>query len=152
MSEYGRGPHVAVDAVVFYYNHDLGKFFMLVIERQDGTIALPGGFVDPDDESLAIAASRELSEETAIDVSPEQWISIRPFTNRDRDPRSWVISFPFALDLGDYIEHPKCQAGDDAKRAFWLDIKKAVDFYGDDINWFADHQYIVNAAIEKLFI
>lgn len=148
MSEYGRGPHVAVDAVVFYHNLNLCKFFLLVIERQDGTIALPGGFVDPTDESLAAAVSRELTEETAVGIAPEEWTAIDPFTARDRDPRSWVISFPFVFDLGDYTEHPGCHAGDDAKHVFWLDVEDVNDLE----NWFIDHRKIVNAAIEETFL
>lgn len=146
MSEYGPGPHVAVDAVVFYRNRKLNKFFVLVIQRQDGTIAVPGGFVDPQlDDSLEHAVSRELIEETALEVFHNEWVDLPARTNKNRDSRSWVISFPFTFDLGDYDVEPNVQAGDDAKQAFWLEV-------GSEVNWFIDHKEIVNSAITNLFL
>jgi 8-oxo-dGTP diphosphatase len=80
-----------------------------------GFWAIPGGFVQTD-ESLEVAALRELEEETGVtDVYTEQ---LYTFGNPDRDPRTRVITVAyFALVPAAALPTP--EAGDDAADVRW---------------------------------
>ena len=80
--------------------------------------ALPGGFAKPG-ETLEECAHRELAEETAVEHA-----YLRPFavfSEKDRDPRGWIISNGFLalVDPKDYRVH----AGTDAWEAAWFELQ-----------------------------
>lgn len=83
--------------------------------------ALPGGFVQMD-EDLETAAYRELQEETNVsDVYMEQLYS---FGDVGRDKRTRIISISYmALVPGENI---KPIAGDDAEDVAWFSVQKVV--------------------------
>jgi len=59
----------------------------LVVERAEGGLALPGGFVGPT-EAPEQTAARKLREKTGLrDLSLEQ---LATFGDPDRDPRGWI--------------------------------------------------------------
>src|SRR5579871_5687595 len=131
---------VAVDVVIFTIAS--AELRVLLVKRGvppfEGTFAMPGGFVHPN-ESLEEAAFRELREETGVsDVYLEQLYS---FGNPDRDPRGRVISVAyFALIASD---HSRVSAGSDAAEARWWPVSKlpVLAF---------DHQEILRYALERL--
>ena len=93
-----RHPSVTVDMAVFTMLRTEGEcdLAVLLIRRGNhpylGTWALPGGFVEMEEE-LADAAARELQEETGVTGVP-----LRPFGmfgGVNRDPRTRVISAGF---------------------------------------------------------
>jgi 8-oxo-dGTP diphosphatase len=137
-----RYPHPAVttDIAVFTIHDDALQ--LLLIRRGQppfaGTWALPGGFVDID-EDLADCAARELVEETGIrDLYLEQ---LYTFGAPGRDPRERVISVAyFALAPAVALT---VQAGDDAADARWfrLDSLPPLAF---------DHAEIIAAAHRRL--
>lgn len=139
--KYGKGPHVSVDVVLFHNER------VLLIQRKDGQWALPGGFVEPDEE-LYQAARRELMEETAIqeyfqDVEP------RTYSRVDRDHRSRIITFAFSRDLrtdkADWAVDNQTQAGSDAHDAKWFLLREAYKF-----SLYADHnQILVDAVVAR---
>ncbi len=138
--EYPR-PSVTVDIVVFGY--DGGRQLkLLLIERgsdpHKGSWALPGGFVDMD-ENLETAALRELEEETGVkDLYVEQ---LYTFGAPGRDPRGRVISVAY-FSLVNLQAHPAVAASD-ATRAEWFPI--------DDLPDLAfDHSDIIDIASERL--
>ena len=111
--EYPR-PAVTVDIILFtFVENDLK---VLLIERKHdpyaGTWALPGGFVEMDEE-LHAAALRELAEETNVtDVYLEQ---LYTFGEPLRDPRTRVITVAyFALLSADQTARLDVQSGSDA--------------------------------------
>ena len=134
-------PSVTVDIVVFGYDggHQLK---MLLIERGSdpfkGSWALPGGFVDMD-ENLEQAALRELEEETGVrDLYVEQ---LYTFGAPGRDPRGRVISVAY-FSLVNLQDHPAVAASD-ATRAEW--------FPAHDLPELAfDHSEIIKTAKERL--
>lgn len=94
---------------------------ILLIERGQppfaGSYALPGGFVDLD-ENLNAAACRELEEETGLrDIALEQFYT---FGDKGRDPRGHTVSVVY---FG-YLTHAeqKAIAGDDAANVKWFDF------------------------------
>ena len=133
-------PMVTVDAAVFTFIK--GGVHLLLIRRNKepfkGKWALPGGFVEMDEE-LADASTRELKEETGLTgIKLEQ---LQAFGRIGRDPRGRNISVVFSgiAESG----RTKIKAGDDAKEAKWFDINKlpSLGF---------DHDEVVRIAVKKL--
>ncbi len=82
-------------------------------------LALPGGFVEHD-EDIDSAASRELEEETGVKgLSLEQF---HTFGQPDRDPRGRVVTVAYYTLVPPGRLAPK--AADDAARAQWFDADK----------------------------
>ena len=88
---------VTVDIAIFTLVHnELGA---VLIRRGAppflGALALPGGFVKPD-EDLLQAAVRELQEETALSVDSADLVQVGAYGAPQRDPRQRVVSVAFA--------------------------------------------------------
>jgi 8-oxo-dGTP diphosphatase len=134
-------PMVAVDAVVFSLSG--GKTQVLLVNRGHepfkGKWAVPGGYVDMDEE-LEDAAARELQEETGLTgVKLEQ---MHAFGKCGRDPRGRQISIAFTgIATGG---QDKIRPGDDAAKAKWFDIENLPR----DLAF--DHSEIIKFATEKL--
>lgn len=131
----------AADIAVFGFF--AGKVKLLFIERKrepfKGKWALPGGFVDIDEE-VEDAAARELQEETSLTgLKLEQ---MHTFSRVGRDPRARVVTVLFmgVLQGG----KNKLKAGDDAANAKWFDIEKLPK----DLAF--DHKEVARFVIEKL--
>ena len=132
---------VAVDAVVFGYQQN--TLYVLLIQQkfagQKSYWALPGGLVK-DNESLMDAVTRELKEETNVEVNYMEQL----YTFGDdlkRDSRNRVISVAyFAL-----IDSSKTNiiADTDADKVQWLPIKEVPQLA-------FDHNLILQTAIERL--
>jgi len=134
-------PMVTADAVVFALF--AGKVKLLLIKRKNqpfkGKWALPGGFVDMDEE-LQDAAVRELMEEAGI--AGVRLEPMHTFGKCGRDPRGRVITVAF---IGVASEGKrKTKAGDDAAEARWFDIEKLP------MDLAFDHNEVAKFAIEKL--
>ena len=84
-------PAVTVDIIVIASDRDTKK--VLLIKRKnypfEGKWALPGGFVDKN-ENLLTASKRELEEETGL--SNIELKQLHAFGEPGRDPRGWNIS------------------------------------------------------------
>jgi 8-oxo-dGTP diphosphatase len=131
-------PMVTADAAVFTFLDGQAK--LLLIQRQrapyEGHWALPGGFVEID-EDLPEAAARELAEETGLrDIPLEQ---LRTFGRPGRDPRGRTITVVY-FGIADE-EHRQVKAADDAAQVQWFDL--------DHLPPMAfDHEEIARCAIE----
>ncbi len=114
-------PMVTVDAVVFRQTKE--RLEVLVVERGKapfaGHLALPGGFVEMD-EDLPDAAKRELYEETGFNrVTLTQ---LAAFGQPGRDPRGRNISVVF-VGVARGRAH-RVRGGDDAARALWIPARR----------------------------
>lgn len=133
-------PAVTTDIAVFTIREDALQ--LLLIRRGNppyaGAWALPGGFLDLD-EDLDTCAARELAEETGVrDIYLEQ---LYTFGAVGRDPRERVVSVAyFALAPAARLA---VQAGDDAAATGWfrLDALPELAF---------DHAEIIAAAHRRL--
>ena len=98
---------------------------VLLIRRKGhpflGCLALPGGFVNPD-ESAKDAALRELNEETGAVLAEVDLHEIGLFSKPGRDPRGWIVSDAFFA-----VVDPNAvtvSAGDDAADAGWIPVRR----------------------------
>jgi len=110
---------VTVDLVVLTIRDD--ELAVLCVRRGippfAGKLALPGGFVRPD-ETLVMAAARELADETGLpgEVHLEQ---LATYGDPGRDPRLRVVSVAY-LALAPSLPTPR--AGSDAADVSWLPV------------------------------
>lgn len=115
-------PAVTTDTVVLTPGED--DLLVLLIRRGRppfaGDWALPGGFLDID-EDLERCAARELEEETGI-VGPymEQF---QAFGAVDRDPRERIVTVAYVA-LVPPAETLRPRAGDDAADARWHPLRR----------------------------
>ncbi|MBB4079863.1 8-oxo-dGTP diphosphatase [Lewinella aquimaris] len=134
-------PSVTVDVVVFGY--DGGRDLKLLLiqrggEPFKGQWALPGGFVDME-EDLEASALRELEEETGVkDLFVEQ---LYTFGAPGRDPRGRVISVAY-FALVNLTDHPAVAASD-AARVEWFKLHELPELA-------FDHAEIIELATSRL--
>ncbi len=129
-----------MDCVVFGF--DEGDLKVLLIQRGlepfKGRWALPGGFVRVD-ETLEVAARRELQEEAGLtNVFLEQ---LYTFGAVDRDPRERVVSVAYYA-LVKLTEHA-AKAATDAAKAQWFPVSRVPRLA-------FDHAHILQTAVERL--
>jgi 8-oxo-dGTP diphosphatase len=133
-------PAVTTDVVLFTIRDE--RLQLLLIQRShepfEGSWALPGGFLDID-EDLETCAARELAEETGVKhVYLEQ---LGTFGTPGRDPRERVISVAY-LALAPEAALA-VRAGDDAAAARWFPVKALPPLA-------FDHAKIIEIAHQRL--
>ncbi len=133
--------YVAVDVAAFTIADD--ELVVLVVERGvapfRGALALPGGFVHPD-EGLEDAARRELWEETGVDEPVLE--QLRTYGAPDRDPRARTVSVAHLAVLAEPVS---LTAGTDAAAAAW---RAVADVRREGLAF--DHAEILDDAVERL--
>ena len=112
-------PALTTDQVIFGFGE--GELRVLLIRRGNepfkGKWALPGGFMDMD-EDAETCARRELEEETGLKVV--NFEQLYAFSDVDRDPRYRVVSIAYYALVR--WEDCKVKAGDDADRVQWFPL------------------------------
>ncbi|CAA9388176.1 MAG: Hypothetical Nudix-like regulator [uncultured Nocardioides sp.] len=139
-------PPVAVTVDVVILTVHLGRLQALLVTRaQDpfrDRLAIPGGFVDAD-EDLPVAAVRELEEETGVTgVRVEQ---LRTYGAPGRDPRpERVVSVAHLAVLPEPVA---VRGGDDASYAGWYDVAEVLT-HPERLAF--DHAEILGDAVEEV--
>jgi len=139
-------PSVAVDCVILGIEKPyLQDVKILLVTRGNepykGFWALPGGFLEMH-ETTAVAASRELLEETNVSINPKDMRLVGVYDRPGRDPRGRVISIAYASPIL-YIEDCELRAGSDAAKVGWVPICTA-----SEISF--DHDRIIDDAIHSI--
>lgn len=135
---------VTVDVVVLTVRPP-GVFSVLLVERDThpfrGDLALPGGFVQPD-EDLDAAAARRLA--TELGVSPGAHVHVEQlgaFGAPDRDPRMRVVSVAYLVFAPDL---PPPLPGRTTRSVAWVpveDVRPARLAF--------DHGQVLGAGVER---
>ncbi|MDQ1614714.1 MAG: 8-oxo-dGTP diphosphatase [Actinomycetota bacterium] len=135
---------VTVDLVLLTIR--AGQLSALLVRRAiapyEGRWALPGGFVQAD-EDLDAAAARELAEETGLQDLPVHLEQLRSYGAPGRDPRLRVVTVAY-LGLGPDLPNPV--AGSDAADARWTRASKLTDGQG---RLAFDHARILADGLER---
>ncbi|MBI0319673.1 NUDIX hydrolase [Streptomyces javensis] len=115
---------------------------VLLIERgwppHKGSLALPGGHLDPGEYSHD-AAARELLEETGVEVSPGDLTFVGLYARPDRDPRGRYISAAYTVTVP---ADTTARAGTDAAAVQWVPLHAPGELA-------FDHNEIVRAAWQQ---
>jgi len=132
-------PAVTVDLALFAAEGR--ELQILLIQRKKdpfaGRWALPGGFVDAD-EDLADAARRELREETGLRGG--RLVQLGAYGKPGRDPRGHTVSVAFVAACD--RSKARSAAGDDAAACAWWPLRKLPRLA-------FDHKGIVRDAAER---
>jgi 8-oxo-dGTP diphosphatase len=136
---------VTVDLVVLTIRED--RLAVLLVTRGEppftGQLALPGGFIRPD-EGLAQAACRELAEETGVPAGLVHLEQLASYGDPGRDPRMRVVTVAY-LALAPRLPVPL--AGTDAAAAGWAPTE---DMLADPPSGLAfDHHRILADGVER---
>jgi 8-oxo-dGTP diphosphatase len=108
------------------------ELLVLLVERPEGGLALPGAFVR-ETETAEGTAARALEEKTGlIDVYLEQ---LSTFTNPARDPRGWIPTIAYLVLVPSLIEPEE-------REARWTHARSAPPLA-------FDHDLILRTAVER---
>lgn len=122
---------IALAADIIVERKKDGNKQVLLIKRKNnpfgGLWALPGGFVEEDEEA-ASAAQRELQEETTIDLNRNELEFLDYFDAPDRDPRGRIVSFAFGVEVNDNVE---AKGASDAAEAKWFALDELPELAFD---------------------
>ncbi len=132
-------PMVTVDAAVFRLSPQGWEILLIQRGREPfrGKWALPGGFLELDEE-LQAGAARELKEETGLEgIDLEQLCTIGTI---GRDPRGRLLTVVY---WGISRTNQQPCAGDDAGQAGWFPVQQLPEMA-------FDHADIVATATGKL--
>lgn len=138
---------ITVDPVVVWRDQ------ILLVKRGDfpgkGLLALPGGFVNPD-ERLLDAAIRECREETGIFVQKEWLCHTQYFDDPNRSLRGRILTHAFLFERPFYVSQGEVEAGDDASEAGWYNIYDILQKGSHDQNIFHDdHFWIIMDMLDR---
>ncbi len=133
---------VTVDVVLLTVRE--GVLSVLLVERQThpfrGRLALPGGFVQPD-EDLEAAAVRRLEAETGVRRDAAHMEQLGAFGHPRRDPRMRVVSVPYLVFAPDL---PAPTPGTGASWVAWVPVR-AVE--SDRLAF--DHAQVLATGVER---
>lgn len=126
--------------------NECGEF--LLIKRKNepfqGCYAIPGGYIDVDQETVEGCAIREAKEETGLDVEIARLIGV--YSKPDRDPRWHNVTAAYLAKTLSMEQAAQAQAGDDAAETLWVH-PQSEHFANLEIAF--DHRQIIADALRK---
>jgi 8-oxo-dGTP diphosphatase len=128
-------PALTADIIVFSAS---GNEILLIMRDKppfEGMWALPGGYVDID-EDIESAAKRELKEETNLEV--DELIQFRTYGKPGRDPRGRTVTVVFIGHV--QKDRPGMTADSDARCVAWFKTDQLPDLA-------FDHREIIRDAL-----
>lgn len=130
------GPNYTADSVII--NTIAQK--ILLIKRSSGEWALPGGFINSEEDSFT-AAIRETKEETGTIISDDPILIYKGLVNDPRNSRtSWIETSAYLFIVNELSE---VSGRDNAIDAVWLPLNNLPKLY-------ASHDEIVARTIDYL--
>jgi ADP-ribose pyrophosphatase YjhB (NUDIX family) len=133
------GPNYTADAVVIHQNN------LLLVQRKDtGDWAVPGGFVNQNEE-VHNACLRELVEETGLkltDASNPTTIYAGPIADPRLTAHAWPETTALLYVMDSSIPPERTSAGDDAAMVRWVPFNELNNY-----ELFGGHRLLAQAAI-----
>ena len=133
---------VTVDVVLLTVRH--GELSVLLVERDThpfrGALALPGGFVLPD-EDLDAAAVRRLDRETGVRREAAHMEQLGAYGHPRRDPRMRVVSVAYLVFAPDL---PPPVPGSGTRSVSWVPVREV-----DPASLAFDHDRVLAAGVER---
>jgi ADP-ribose pyrophosphatase len=144
------GPNHAADAIVTRISPESGLLEMILIQRQEGQWAIPGGMLDPGETPLA-AAQRELEEETGVATSRQDaWLVYQGIGDGPRvTDNAWIetSAYHFHCDARDPIASASPQGASDALQAMWRVVTPGLVR-----SLYANHGELVRMALSQCML
>ncbi|MBN2150731.1 MAG: NUDIX hydrolase [Candidatus Lokiarchaeota archaeon] len=113
-----REYRIAADAMIVDDPDEPRKVVLITRKNppHEGKLALPGGFLDPD-ETVEQCCVREAKEETSLDVEIVRIVGV--YSDPKRDPRGRTVSATYLCKrVGGEVK-----GRDDASSAAWYDVQ-----------------------------
>ncbi|MGI6455618.1 MAG: NUDIX domain-containing protein [bacterium] len=137
-------PNVTADMLII---NEQGE--ILLIRRNNppfqGHYAIPGGFIEVNQETVEECAIREAEEETGLRVEIDQLVGV--YSHPKRDPRWHNVTAVFLSKTISMQQAQQAVAGDDAGEVLWVhpesDQLKQIDLA-------FDHDRIIADALKLL--
>ncbi len=155
-SQLEKSISITADVVLFRKSSINPLKQVLLIQRKNPPFqhywALPGGFIEVEETCLS-AATRELYEETNIEMSPDDFYQLGFYDTPNRDERGRIITTVF---MGEYAGNKTPMSGDDATSAMWiwldtLDLPdKPSTVTANKKRLAFDHAQIINDALLEM--
>lgn len=137
-------PNVTADMLIL---NEKGEF--LLIRRKnypfEGQFAIPGGFLEVNQETVEECAVREAEEETGLRVEIDRIIGV--YSHPERDPRWHNVTAAYLSKPITQAYADQAIAGDDAGEVLWID--PASDEY-QEIPIAFDHRQIIQDALKMM--
>lgn len=134
-------PSVTADMLIPNKNGEI-----LLIRRNNepykSRYALPGGFLEVDQETIEECAIREAQEETGLTVEIDRLIGI--YSHPKRDPRAHNVTGAFLAKPISMDQAATARAGDDAGALLWID-PASEEFHSLPLGF--DHDKIIADAL-----
>ncbi|MFH0891675.1 MAG: NUDIX hydrolase [Candidatus Falkowbacteria bacterium] len=113
---------LTVDAAII-----VGGRSLLLLRRNKypfaGKLVFPGGHAEDKDGNTRTAASRELFEETGIEIPPERWELLAVLDGLARDHRyGFSVSVVYRADINDPLILDKIRPSDEASEILLVPI------------------------------
>lgn len=140
-----RNPALTVDAAVVRGRKENLQLLLVTRGRPpfEGSLALPGGFVDYGEDPL-VAVIRELEEECGIKGMNPKLVAVRG--HPERDSRQHIVTVCYHVQVD---ETAPVKAGDDAAQCGWYPIE---DLLKDDSKLAFDHDSLLRQFVNYLEI
>jgi bifunctional NMN adenylyltransferase/nudix hydrolase len=137
---WGTGPFLAVDAVV----RCMGRVLLVRRGKRPGKglWALPGGFLEPDEQPES-GARRELAKETRLNLDGFAPTDSDVFAHPGRSLRGRIVAHVFLYEP-DWAELPEVTGADGAVEACWTPL---ADLAGMESRLFEDHFHILDRML-----
>jgi ADP-ribose pyrophosphatase len=131
------GPNYTADAVII---NAVARRILLIQRKDTHQWALPGGFVDPDEQAID-AARREAEEETGAQLVGDARLIYKGVVDDPRNSNeAWIETSAFLFQTLNFFD---LKPGDDAEDASWKNLSELPPLY-------ASHQKIVSLALHHL--
>lgn len=139
---------ITTDCILLRKSCDDGLFVLLIKRGGEpylGSLAIPGGFLEVEKETLKESIIREIKEEVSVELFQSQVEFFKIADKIDRDPRNRTITIVFKAVLDDK-QVKQIKAGDDASDAVWLPFNETII---NNLNLAFDHKDILLEFLGK---